>query len=139
MNLRQLQTQVNEWARANFGPHIPPYHRALVGANEEMGELCGTIADQLLEMVPLMLALKAMGNADRAQLKAEQGIRGSASEHEARGKDAVADVIIYLADYCAAKGWDLGEIVETTWTNTVQKRNWRANPNTGDASVGGPA
>lgn len=132
MNLRQLQTQVNAWARANFGPHVPPGHRALVGANEEMGELCATMADQILEMVPVLLTLKAMGNADRAQLKGEQQIRGSAEEHEAKGKDAVADVVIYLADYCSAKGWDLGEIVETTWTRTVEKRNWRANPTTGE-------
>lgn len=133
MELDRLQSEVNAWARENFGPHVPPYHRALMGANEEMGELCGVIAEQILPLVPILLAMQAMGNADRAQLKGEQGIRGTSAEHEVKGKDAVADVVIYLADYCAARGWDLNEIVTQTWTKTVQKRNWRANPKSGGA------
>lgn len=131
MELQQLQEKVDRWARANFGPGTPPFHRPLVGANEEMGELCGVLADQLLELVPVMLAMQALGNVDRAQLKAEQGIRGSALEHEAKAKDGIADVIIYLSDYCTQKGWCLNEIVEAAWTKVVQKRNWRANPTTG--------
>jgi hypothetical protein len=131
MELQQFQEQVDRWARANFGDGTPPFHRPLVGANEEMGELCGVLADQLLELVPVMLAMQALGNVDRAQLKAEQGIRGSALEHEAKAKDGIADVIIYLSDYCTQKGWNLNEIVETAWIKVVQKRNWRANPTTG--------
>lgn len=131
MDLRQLQNQVDEWARTNFGPGAPPFHRPLIGANEEMGEFCGVLADQLLEMVPVLLTLQAIGNVDRAHLKSEQGIRGTSEEHEAKAKDGIGDVVIYLSDYCTQRGWDIGEIVEAVWTKQVQKRNWRANPTSG--------
>lgn len=103
MTFEHLQTEVNEWARRNFGPHAPPYHRALLGAVEEIGELA------------------------HAHLKQEQDIRGSTAEHEAAGKDAVADTVIYLADYCAGRGWDLDEIVTSVWEK-VSQRDWQADP-----------
>ena len=95
--LHRLQREVGEWSRRNFGDQ--PIHRPLLGAFEEVGELA------------------------HAHLKEEQGIR-SEEDHVANGKDAVADVVIYLADYCARRGWSLGDIVESTWRDVVSKRDW---------------
>ncbi len=103
MTFTALLQSVYAWARRNFGPHVPPYHRCLLGAMEEIGELA------------------------HAHLKAEQGIRGSAADHEAAGKDAVADTIIYLTDYCCGRGWDLNAIMEETWER-VRQRDWKADP-----------
>jgi NTP pyrophosphatase (non-canonical NTP hydrolase) len=86
----------------NFGPH-PAWH-PLLGAVEEIGELAHSF------------------------LKAEQGIRGTKEEHEAAAKDAVADTIIYLADFCSCVGFDLEAIVDMTW-DEVKRRDWKKNPN----------
>jgi NTP pyrophosphatase (non-canonical NTP hydrolase) len=112
MTFEQLQREVNTWARRNFGTHVEPYHRCLLGAMEELGELA------------------------HAHLKAEQSIRGTAKEHEAAGKDAVADTIIYLADYCCARGWDLDAIITETW-QTVSRRDWKADPVEGKPNESG--
>ena len=98
--LKQLQEEVKSWSRYNFGSQ--PSWRQLLGAVEEIGELA------------------------HAHLKREQGIR-SHENHTAAAKDAVADIIIYLADYCATEGFDMEAIVQETW-DRVKQRNWRKNP-----------
>ena len=103
MELRKLQAQVGEWARKNF-PHGRNYH-PLLGAVEEMGELA------------------------HAHLKAEQGIRIN-EDHEAAIKDAIGDIVIYLADYCERNLVDFAEAVEGSW-NEVKKRDWINNKETG--------
>lgn len=105
LTFQQLQAEVGTWAQRNFGD--TPAYRPLLGAVEEVGELA------------------------HAHLKAEQGIRGTAEEHEAAGKDAVGDIIIYLADYCGRRNWDMQQIVETVWAQ-VGKRNWTKNKTTGE-------
>lgn len=107
MNFSDLQAAVKEWSLANFGADVPPY-QPLLGAVEEIGELA------------------------HAQLKGEQGIRGTAEEHCEAAKDAVADTIIYLTDYCWRRGFDLQGIVESTWQGVVSKRDWRKNPLNGE-------
>ena len=64
---------------------------------------------------PLLGAVEELGELRRAHLKALQGIRGTPEEHQAAKEDAVADAIIFIADYCTANGIDLQEAVETTW------------------------
>lgn len=95
--LRKLQTEVGEWSHKNFGDQ--PSHRPLLGAVEEVGELC------------------------HAHLKGEQGIRHDPVDIKAMKIDAVADVIIYLADYCEQEGIDMQAAVLETWAK-VSKRNW---------------
>lgn len=96
--LKKLQTEVAEWSQCNFGDQ--PSHRPLLGVCEEIGELC------------------------HAHLKGEQAIRHNAEEIRAKKIDAVADIIIYLADYCAREGIDLEETVQSTWNEQVSKRDW---------------
>lgn len=104
LTLRQLQAEQKQWVEHNF-PGREDYY-PLLGAVEELGELA------------------------HAHLKQRQGIRGTAEQHAAKAKDAVADVIIFLADYCTARGFDLQEAVEETWAQ-VKKREWRNDPTNG--------
>ncbi len=74
MTLADLQAEVGEWAERNFAPY--PSYYPLLGLVEEVGELAG------------------------AHLKELEGIRGDAAFHEAKAKDAIGDVVIFLANYC---------------------------------------
>jgi NTP pyrophosphatase (non-canonical NTP hydrolase) len=95
--LQALQTDHKTWTDRNF-PNADPVD-AVLGVAEEVGELCHAI------------------------LKQRQGIRGTSEEHEAKAKDAVGDIVIYLLDVCTRRGWSFGEIVAETWAE-VRKRDW---------------
>lgn len=97
--LSVIQKQVDEWARKNFG-NSPSYH-PLLGVSEEVGELC------------------------HAHLKEEQGIRGTSEELQEKAKDAIADIVIYLCDYCNRREWDIEDLVSETW-DKVKQRKWKA-------------
>lgn len=100
--LKDLQKEVAVWATHNFGNNREPF----LGVVEEVGELAHSI------------------------LKRKQGIRGSEVEHNADIADAVADIVIYLADFCESEKIDLQTCVESTW-NEVKKRDWIKFPKNG--------
>jgi len=106
-SLHDLQDDLRPWVLRNFGER--PTWQPLLGAVEELGELA------------------------HAHLKETQGIRGTAAEHEEAAKDAVADTIIYLADYCNARGWDMHRVVFDTLDKVLQ-RDWVNNPQNGTAT-----
>lgn len=99
MDLTEFQREVAFWSKKNF-PKGKKYH-PLLGATEELGELC------------------------HAHLKHEQGIRGMESNKVAdKAKtDAIGDIVIYLADYCARNGLSLKSCIRSTWL-IVQGRDW---------------
>lgn len=101
--LRQLQDEQRPWVKHNFGDR--PSWMPLLGIMEELGELA------------------------HAHLKMAQGIRTS-EDHLAKAKDAVGDIVVFLADYCSAMGFDLETLVEETWEK-VKKRDWKADPQKG--------
>ena len=103
LGLNELQETMKPWVKHNFGDR--PSHQPLLGVAEEVGELC------------------------HAHLKQEQGIRVNEDQENA-GRDAVGDILIYLADYCNDRKWDMEEILFLTWEH-VSKRDWKANPATG--------
>jgi NTP pyrophosphatase (non-canonical NTP hydrolase) len=105
----QLGVEVNRWATRNFGADRPS-NSILLGVMEELGEL------------------------SHAYLKREQGIR-TTEDHDAAIVDAVADIVIYLADFCAVEGIDLQHAVEETW-GKVKLRDWKKNPEGPDADEG---
>ena len=113
IDLKNIQKEIGEWADKNFGDELsgnpnkwrPAYH-PLLGIQEEVGEL------------------------SHAHLKEAQGIRGTKEEHEAEAKDAIGDIIIYIADYCHLRKFDLEDIIDSTWKE-VQKRDWKKNPTEG--------
>lgn len=100
--LRKLQDEQRPWVKHNFGAR--PSWMPLLGIMEELGELA------------------------HSHLKQAQGIR-SHEDHEAMAKDAVADIVIFLADYCSARDFDLESLVSETWAE-VKKRDWKKNPET---------
>lgn len=105
LTFEQLQKEVGEWSRYNF-PRNTNYH-PLMGIVEEVGEL------------------------HHARLKYEQNIRGmSHEEYIAAQADALGDILIYMADYCARNDVDLQDAIEKTW-HTVKLRNWRQFPKNG--------
>lgn len=108
--IHQIQDEIAEWTSKNF-PNTPP-HRPLLGAMEELGELC------------------------HAHLKGEQNIRGMDNQEKtiALKQDAIGDILIYLTHYCALNNWDLMWIFEDTWAE-VKKRDWQKNPNTGTSAI----
>jgi NTP pyrophosphatase (non-canonical NTP hydrolase) len=108
-SLRQFQQEQKEWSDKNFVGKKD--YQPLLGAVEELGELA------------------------HAHLKGEQGIRGTDVELRSMAQDAVADVIIYLADYCNMRGFDLEQILEQTW-GQVKQRNWKKNKLNGEVKNG---
>lgn len=96
-----FQTEVGEWSRYNFGDQ--PSTNPLLGLTEEVGEL------------------------SHAHLKGLQGIRHTPDEIRDMKADAVADIMVYLADYAEREGIDLEGTLMVTWKK-VKARNWRANP-----------
>ena len=98
MSLRQMQKEQDEWSKKNFDNKKP--YQPILGAAEEVGELA------------------------HAYLKMEQGIRGNTDEHTANMKDAVADCVIFLMDFCNQMGWDFETLLTQTW-DEVKKRDWK--------------
>lgn len=133
MNLTTFQRQVKQWRTVNFGdgPAVHP----LLGVVEELGELVDAF---LLLPSPwrgassVLRLAGAVGRLAHATLKTEQGIRGSAQKHELAAKDAVGDLLVYLADLCGRRGWDMEKILDDTWAQ-VSRRDWRKNPAEGSA------
>jgi NTP pyrophosphatase (non-canonical NTP hydrolase) len=108
--LNYLQHQRDDWVAANFGDK-DTLVTSIMGAVEEVGELA------------------------HHWLKREQGIRGTAEEHTAEIRDAVADCIIYLMGVASHEGFELGTVVEETWREVVSKRDWQANPHNGQLTL----
>lgn len=103
-SIKDYQERHDKWQKHNFGGKHGSGYRPLLGVVEEVGELA------------------------HAHLKAEQGIRNN-ENHEANKKDAVADIIIYLSDYCTGQGIDLEQTLKETW-DQVLRRDWKAKPDT---------
>ena len=102
LELTRLQAEHKEWQERNFPDQKD--HQPLLGILEELGEIC------------------------HAHLKAEQGIRGSESLHFEEKKDAIGDVMIYLANYCNRFGINL----QTTVGLSLDAINWHRTEAYGD-------
>lgn len=104
MGIKEIQWEQRAWAEHNFGTRDATH--ALLGVSEEVGEL------------------------SHAHLKMLQGIRITPELFQAKARDAIGDIIIFLMDYCNAKGWELEDIVQETW-NQVKWRDWKRFPKNG--------
>ena len=105
MDFKQLQTEQEAWQNRNFGPCDGNSHRCLLGVTEELGEL------------------------SHAHLKSEQGIRTNQDHNHAK-KDAVGDIVIYLAGYCNDNDLSLDECITMAW-DEVKQRDWTKNKKNG--------
>ena len=101
--LKKLQLENKIWSEYNF-PNKEPWE-PLLGVVEEVGELA------------------------HAHLKAVQKIRVD-EELIALSKDAIGDIVVFLADYCNQMEFDLEKIVEEVW-NEVKQRDWQKDPEKG--------
>ena len=95
LTLRQLQAEVAAWTEHNFPGKLP--YQPFLGALEELGELA------------------------HSYLKAEQGIRGTPTEHYCAKVDALGGVIIFLADYAEQNEISLQAAVEQVWEKVRQR------------------
>ena len=94
LTLNELQSAHAIWHARNF-PKLTG-DQCLIGALEELGELA------------------------HAHLKQQQHLRPDEA-HSTNAKDPIGDVIIFLTGYCAARGFNLQEILETTWGKVKQR------------------
>ena len=112
ITIPELQHDSHVWRQANFPDTANDAHLQLLGVVEEVGEL------------------------SHSELKMRQGIRGTAEEHTENAKDAVGDIIVYLAGYCSARGFSMQECIEKAW-GEVKDRNWVKNPDSGTGAPDG--
>lgn len=97
--LTTFQREVAEWtARQPWGASQPAW-QPLLGIGEELGEL------------------------NHAYLKREQGVRGSREKHDAEIRDAVGDILVFLAAFCTAERIDMDDCRITVW-NEVKERDY---------------
>lgn len=110
-SLSQIQSEVGEWSRRNFGEQV----------SKATGQIHGSVN-------PLLGLIEEVGELTHAVLKRHQGIRGYDNDEKfvAERNDAVADVMIYLLDFCSREGIDAAEVLNTTWEG-VQRRDWEKN------------
>lgn len=100
-SLNSLQKEVAEWSENNFPDQ--PAENPLLGVGEEYGELT------------------------HAVLKDKQGIRMDESDVSLDAeKDAVGDIVIFLADFCSRRGYTLGDCVSAAWEGKVRNREWES-------------
>lgn len=125
-NLDTIQQEVAAWAQRNFGKKRTASNR-LVGVTEEFGEL---VIPLLEELVPVLHVARQIGILSHHHLKEDSGIRGTPELHQAKARDAIGDIILFLIDYCELRGWSLWDIIQETWKE-VQQRNWIDDPLSG--------
>lgn len=101
--LTEIQHEIGEWSSKNFG--VQESINPLLGVGEEFGELL------------------------HATLKRRQAIRGfdDDKQYTDARDDAVADLLVYLCDYCCKENIDLLKVLNETWYK-VSQRDWKANP-----------
>lgn len=119
IDLDQLTVAVGEWAEENFGDQDQIRRNinergkrrkpgadigalfCTLGVNEEAGELTHSV------------------------LKRAQGIRGDEDGVGPEAEmDAVGDIVVYLADFCYRRGYNLEECVDRAWNDEVADREW---------------
>lgn len=150
----QLQTESRAWVSYNF-PQRETHHPILGLFEEfgefaeaaDVSEESDALADvaifaadvsnayhfdlaEIVETAETMLdkPLKLLGVIGRIAhhiLKGEQGIRGSTEVHMANLHTELVHVFVLLFRLSKARGLVLPRLVETTWRNVVQKRDWK--------------
>lgn len=108
VDLQKVQKLIGEWAQRNFGSNYST-SRGI----------------HLNSLAPLMGIGEEYGELLHAVLKEAQGIRGYQSRelYEEDRDDAVADLVIFLLDFCHREGVDFDSVLEKT-TNKVLQRDW---------------
>lgn len=115
-DLTELSNEVGAWSEENFGDADDIVES--LSSRPDPGADVGT-------MFTAMGAAEEVGELLHSVLKRGQGIRLDEADVGAEAeKDAVGDVVIYLADFCHRRGYDLGGCVEEAWDGEVSDREW---------------
>ena len=114
-SIRTLQTAVAAWSLETFGNN--ENNRSKV-----TGHPMGSLND-------FFGLVEEVGELARTIICSNQGRKGydDPAKRLADRKDAVADIMIFLMNFCEREGIDLEETVYETWTKIVSKRtlkNW---------------
>ena len=112
MSLREIQREIGEWSRRNFGDQV----------SKSTGQVLGSLS-------PLLGIQEELGELCHVVLKRHQGIRGydDDAKYQAERDDAMADIMVYLCDYASREGVDLEGVLTMTW-NRVKSRDWTNRP-----------
>lgn len=104
--LKQKQDEILEWSTRNFGEvpnsQIQLRISSFLGMVEEIGELA------------------------HALLKMAQGIRGTKEEHLAEIEDSIADLMVFLLDFCGRNDINAEKLLNEVW-DKVKLRDWNKN------------
>lgn len=120
-DLSKLQDEVGEWAEKNFGDRM----RILESIEDRSLKAAPDPGADVGALFCVLGANEEVGELSHSVLKRAQGIREDDSDVGMRAEmDAVGDVIVYLADFCHRRGYDLGECVELAWDGEVAGRDW---------------
>lgn len=120
-DLAELQTEVGGWAEENFGDQLDILD-SITERHQTGGRAGGA---DIGAMFCALGAAEEVGELAHSVLKRGQGIRledddvGPAAE-----RDAVGDIIVYLADFCYRRGYDLEACVREAWDGEVVHREW---------------
>ena len=86
---------------------------------------------------PLLGMVEEIGELAHAELKFKQGIRGFIGSeadkviwHRTQVRDALGDILIYMASYCNTNNYDMAECLEKAWEE-VSARDWIKFPTNG--------
>lgn len=110
VDLEVYQEEIIEWSHKNFGEvpnsQIPLRISSFLGMVEEIGEIAHSI------------------------LKLTQGIRGTREEHIEKIKDGIADLMVFLLDFCGRNEMNADTLLRDVW-NKVRQRDWNKDKLTG--------
>lgn len=123
LSLAQAQKAIGAWALRNFGSNWSRTRNIHLGS-----------------LGPCLGVFEEAGELAHAVLKNAQGIRGMDDQqtYEEARDDAVADVIIYLLDFCEREGTSLEQALAKT-VSKILKRDWRSDPYGHTAEAGSPS
>lgn len=125
LDVDAFQNDVVDWARLNFGQAIP---ESGWGTLERGGEA------KLDPIDPLLGMLEELGELAHTVLKSRQQIREAGTNGDAfvrlAMEDAVGDLFVFAANFCAQNGIRLERAVIDTWAK-VRERDWRQFPKNG--------
>ena len=112
MSLREIQREIGEWSRRNFGEQVSK------ATGQRLGSLC-----------PLLGVQEELGELCHVVLKRHQGIRGYDDDvkYQTERDDALADILVFLCDFSEDEGVDLEGVLAMAW-NKVKSRDWANRP-----------
>lgn len=121
IDLSTLTEHVGQWAEENFGDGDDIQH-SLARRWQEDGRPAGADVGALFCTLGVN---EEAGELTHSVLKRAQGVRLDEEDvGDAAEQDAVGDIVVYLADFCHRRGYDLEECVDRAWNGEVSNREW---------------